>query len=232
MFEYLDKIEFLSLDLSKNYISDEGLKLLSNNLSNLTNLKYLFLELSHNNIGDEGISYLSQAISNLTNLNTIDLNFLYRKLFHFDDEDNFLIDNTIKNTITNDGLSLFIISLQNLHNLITLRLCLTGNSITTKGIKIFSKLLPIKLINLDLYLGENQIKNEGLKDLVIGIKNLQKLERLSLFLECTGIDERSIDDVINNIYNKYSYLKIYLVENLIILNRKKLKNYYGDSVII
>ena len=91
--------------------------------------------------------------------------------------------------------------------------------------------MPSKLISLDLYLGDNQIKNQGLKYLVTGIKNLCDLDNLELYLGCTGIDERCTNDLLNNISNKYSSLKIYLASNNIIANREKLLNYYKDNVI-
>ena len=79
--------------------------------------------------------------------------------------------------------------------------------------KINGEFLPSKLISLDLYLGDNQIKNQGLKYLVTGIKNLCDLDNLELYLGCTGIDERCTNDLLNNISNKYSSLKIYLASS-------------------
>ena len=186
--------------------------------------------LSNNYIGDEGVSFLSKSISKLTNLSTIELNFSYENNFFFE-ETSMLIDNLQKIRISNNGISVFFESLQTLIFLRILRLYLTGNTITSKGIKHLSKFLPSKLISLDLYLGDNQIKNQGLKYLVTGIKNLCDLDNLELYLGCTGIDERCTNDLLNNISNKYSSLKIYLASNNIIANREKLLNYYKDNVI-
>ena len=48
------KIENLTLELSNNYIGDEGIKCIANTLINLNNLQNLSLNLSYTNIFSDG----------------------------------------------------------------------------------------------------------------------------------------------------------------------------------
>ena len=65
------KEQLIHLNLSENYIAQEGAKAIAESFPYLSKITYL--NLSTNNIGDKGATYLASTLANIVNLQTLDL---------------------------------------------------------------------------------------------------------------------------------------------------------------
>lgn len=69
------KLQFLSLDLSKNFLNDADLSLFSKKIEDFSSLCSFSLDLQHNYIGGIGLRFFAESLTSLKNLQQLSLNF-------------------------------------------------------------------------------------------------------------------------------------------------------------
>ncbi len=229
---YFKDLICLRIYLGRNYISDDGAKILSKSISKFSNLNTLALDLSHNHIGNKGIKYLSKAFSNLIALEKFELNLGNYNTSN-EDELNCLVNNITPISISDSGFLHLVESIKSLKSIRVLKLYFTGNSLKSDSMKCLSKILTNfeNLVTFHLYLTNNKISNTGMNYLLRTLKSLSNLSDLHLFLGDTGINDNCINDILENISNNYTELKLFLNENKFLTKRQILKDKYGDNVI-
>ena len=147
------------LDLANNNITDEGVKHLAEALTN-TNCKLNSLDLRTNNITDEGVKHLAEALTNTNcKLNSLDLR---------------------TNNITDEGVKHLAEALTN-NNCKLNRLDLRINNITDEGVKHLAEAFTNSNCILNsLRLSHDYLSDDGLKQFAEALKHNCKLRRLIL----------------------------------------------------
>jgi hypothetical protein len=163
----------LTMILSNNQNSNEGVIYLANAIKKLTKLDYLYLDFrgGRNSITDEGFKYVFEALSHLASLNTLTI--------YFSGFGN-------HNRVTDQGITDFSNSLSIMQSISDLLLSFSegDNFITDDGLDQLAQALShLKQLNsFVLYLsgGFNAISDDGIAHLSKKLQTLPQLDSLTL----------------------------------------------------
>eukprot|EP00828_Plagiopyla_frontata_P031876 TRINITY_DN4167_c0_g2_i2.p1 TRINITY_DN4167_c0_g2~~TRINITY_DN4167_c0_g2_i2.p1 ORF type:complete len:340 (-),score=67.51 TRINITY_DN4167_c0_g2_i2:91-1110(-) len=204
-FQFVPKLEGLTLQLGYNGITNSGINALGQELIKLTNLVWIYLKLAGNSIKAQGLNTFCDNFGKIMGkmiCMNLDFGAAVDKANKLESTGSAEIVKMIKkasvlkylklnlgnNMIDNSLLREFGLLLSELPALFDFTLKLQNNKIDTKGAKKIAKfLLNNKLCKMHLNLSGNAIKTEGAASLIAGIQTMELLSNLALNLRNTEI---------------------------------------------
>ncbi|KAL4481369.1 hypothetical protein ABPG72_010522 [Tetrahymena utriculariae] len=245
LFSSLSKPQTLELNFEKNSIADYGITNLGSILENYSNIQFLKLNLANNRIRDSLGQGLELAFRNMTKLSSIDLdltgNYIAEldvqgqgswviELFQSPKFESCVLVNELYN---NQVLKLVYQKIQS-------NQCRRSNQIGTQGASrlafAFEKQTNIQ--SLTLQLDENNMDDEAIRDLSLGLKNCTNIQFICLNvrsnqfsrngailldytqlkilrcdLSCNQIGDKSVKGFGSGLRNQYQKIQVLVLKN-------------------
>ncbi len=162
-----------------------------------------FLSLQSNKITSIGASILAESLNNNTTLETLYL------------RDNYISDDGVES----------LVHILTSHPNVVKTLVLQKNKITDKGAKYLAQMLEVNQTLTWLYLGENEISNEGVRMISKAIETHNKTLEMLVLSSNKLLTDLSVDYLLSMIRNNQSLKKLWIDDcNLSNTGKQRLEN--------